>query len=58
MNTSRFTKIASVLAIVALIVGLSACDQVQQLLIPPALHHLRQGFPEKLSSVSPCSWMR
>ena len=34
MNTIRFTRLAFVLAIVALIVGLSACDQVQQLLLP------------------------
>ena len=34
MNISRFTKFASVLAIVALIVGLSACDQIGQLLVP------------------------
>ena len=34
MNISRFTKFAYVLAIVALIVGLSACDQVGQLLVP------------------------
>ena len=34
MNISRFTKFASVLVIVALIVGLSACDQIGQLLVP------------------------
>ena len=34
MKISRFTKIASVLAIVTLIVGFSACDQSQQLLFP------------------------
>ena len=34
MNIGGFTKFASVLAIVALIVGLSACDQIQQLLAP------------------------
>ena len=34
MNIRRFTKFASVLAIVTLIVGLSACDQIQQLLVP------------------------
>ena len=34
MSIGRFTKFASVLAIVALIVGLSACDQIQQLLVP------------------------
>ena len=34
MNISRFTKFALVLAIVALIAGLSACDQIGQLLLP------------------------
>ena len=34
MNAGRFTKFAFVLAIVALIAGLSACDQIQQLLVP------------------------
>ena len=34
MNTIRFTRFAFVLAIIALIVGFSACDQIQQLLIP------------------------
>ncbi len=34
MNIRRFTKFASVLAIVALMVGFSACDQIQQLLLP------------------------
>ena len=34
MNIRKFTKFASVLATVALIVGLSACDQIQQLLVP------------------------
>ena len=34
MNIGRFTKFASVLTIVALIVGLSACDQIGQLLLP------------------------
>ncbi len=34
MKISRFTKFASVLAIVALIVGFSACDQIEQLLVP------------------------
>ena len=34
MKISRFTTFASVLAIVALIVGFSACDQSQQLLFP------------------------
>ena len=34
MNINRVAKIAFVLTIVALIVGFSACDQVQQLLLP------------------------
>ena len=34
MNVRRFTKFAFVLAIVALIAGLSACDQIGQLLVP------------------------
>ena len=35
MNIGRFIQFAFVLAIVALIVGLSACDQIQQVLLPP-----------------------
>ena len=35
MNISRVTKFAFVLTIIALIVGVSACDQVQQLLLSP-----------------------
>ncbi len=35
MNVRRFTKFASILAIAALIAGLSACDQLGELLIPP-----------------------
>ena len=34
MNIRRFARFVPVLAIVALIVGFSACDQIQQLLIP------------------------
>ena len=34
MNTSRVTKFAFVLTIVALIIGFSACDQIGQLLVP------------------------
>lgn len=34
MNTSRVTKYAFVLTIVALIIGFSACDQIGQLLVP------------------------
>ena len=37
MNVRRFTKFASILAIVALIAGLSACDQIQQILPPPQM---------------------
>ena len=33
-NISRFTQFTLVLAIIALIVGLSACDQIGQLLVP------------------------
>ena len=35
MKIGRFTQFTLVLAIVALIMGLSACDQVQQVLLPP-----------------------
>ena len=35
MKIGRFTQFAFVLAIVALIVGFSACDQIQQVLLPP-----------------------
>ena len=35
MSIKRFTQLAVVLAIVALIVGFSACDQVQEVLFPP-----------------------
>ncbi len=34
MNISRVAKFAFVLTIVALIVGISACDQIEQLLVP------------------------
>ena len=34
MNIRRFTQFALVLAIITLIAGLSACDQIQQLLLP------------------------
>ena len=34
MNTLRFTQFVIILAIIALITGLSACDQIEQLLIP------------------------
>ena len=47
MNTRRFAIFAFVLAIVALIVGLSACDQIQQLLLPapPQMGGLRGKIP-------------
>ena len=47
MNIRRFTKFASVLAIVALIVGFSACDQIQQLLLPapPSMERLSGEIP-------------
>ena len=35
MNIRRFPQFAAVLAIIVLIAGLSACDQIQQLLLPP-----------------------
>ena len=43
MNTKRFTIFASILPILALIVGFSACDQIQQLLLPasPQMERLR-----------------
>ena len=34
MNVRRFTKFASVLAVIVLIAGLSACDQLQEILVP------------------------
>ena len=47
MNISRFTKFAFVLAVAALIAGLSACDQIQQLLIPatPQMEGLNGEIP-------------
>ena len=43
MKTRRFNTFASVLALFALIAGLSACDQIQQLLLPesPQMEGLR-----------------
>ena len=35
MNVRRFTKFASVFAIAAVIAGLSSCDQLGELLVPP-----------------------
>ena len=37
MNIRRFTKCTFLLAIVALISALSACDQFQELLVPPQM---------------------
>ena len=47
MNIRRFTTFAFVLMIVALIMGLSACDQLQQLLTPtpPEIEGLRGEIP-------------
>lgn len=47
MNTRRSTKFAFVLAIVALIAGLSACDQIGQLLLPapPQMEGLSGEIP-------------
>ena len=46
MNISRFTKFAFVLAVAVLIVGLSACDQIQQLFLPapPQMEELSEEF--------------
>ena len=43
MNIRRFTKFAFVVVIAALMAGISACDQIQQLLIPapPQMEGLR-----------------
>ena len=47
MNTVRFTRFVFILAIFALIVGLSACDQIQGLLIPatPQMEGLSGEIP-------------
>ncbi len=47
MNTRRSTKFAFVLAIIALIAGLSACDQIGQLLLPapPQMEGLSGEIP-------------
>ena len=47
MNAGRFTKFAFVLAIVALIAGLSACDQIGQLPVPapPEMEGLSGEIP-------------
>ena len=43
MNVGRFTKLAFVLTIVALIAGLSACDQLGQLLVPAPPEEVLSG---------------
>ena len=48
MKISRFTKFASILAIVALIVGLSACDQIGQLLVPAPTPPDMGGLPGEI----------
>ena len=47
MNIGRFTKVAFVLAVVALIAGLSACDQIGQLPVPapPEMEGLSGEIP-------------
>jgi branched-chain amino acid transport system substrate-binding protein len=47
MNVGRFCKFAFVLAIVALIAGLSACDQIGQLLVPapPEMEDMSAEIP-------------
>ena len=47
MDIRRFTTFAFVLTIVALIVGFSACDQIQQLLLPstPQMESLHGEIP-------------
>lgn len=50
MNTNRFTRLTLVLTIVALIVGMSACDQVQQVLFPKTPD---PGPPEPASVMIP-----
>lgn len=47
MNSKRFTIFAFLLPIVALIVGLSACDEIQQLLspTPPQMEALSGEIP-------------
>ncbi len=45
MKISRFTKCTFLLAIVSLIAGLSACDQIQQILPPPQMEGLSGEIP-------------
>ena len=53
MNIGRFTQFAFVLAIVALIVGFSACDQVQQVLFPPQPEKPPEMPPEMVAPEIP-----
>ncbi len=45
MNIRGFTKFAFVLTIVTLIAGLTACDQIQQILPPPQMEGLSGEIP-------------
>ena len=47
MNVRRFTKFAFVLALVTLIAGLSACDQIGQLFLPapPEMEEVSAEIP-------------
>ena len=47
MNTLRFTQFVVILAIIALVTGLSACDQIGQLLIPAPPQ--MEGVSEEIS---------
>lgn len=53
MKIGRFTQFAFVLAIVALIVGLSACDQIQQVLFPPEPEKPPEMPPEMVAPEIP-----
>ena len=54
MNIRKFTKFAFIVVIAALIAGISACDQIQQLLLPAQdEYHLRwKGLLGRFPSVS------
>ena len=51
MNISRFPQFAAVLAIIVLIAGLSACDQIQQLLLPPTPPEMEEPSEEIIIGV-------
>ena len=51
MNIRRFTQFASVLAIIVLIAGLSACDQIGQLLLPPTPPEMEEPSKEIIIGV-------